>query len=184
MGGRAEHSSIPELNQKGNSEFSSHVKMGDRETNTVQALQFILKQESDFLFRDICQQVQWWETTEGGSHVPQATAASAFRFSFNTRGTSSVLILFISHRYENLFPGPQWTSTKWLVEMGVEHTSLGKILRTRQLSPGYLSIYLSISLSIYLSPSYICPCSRLPLLLFVESLDEAFTAGSFVFYAK
>lgn len=58
MGGRAEYSSTPELNQKGNSEFSSHVKMGDRETNTVQALQFILKQESDFLFRDICQQVQ------------------------------------------------------------------------------------------------------------------------------
>lgn len=56
MGGRAEYSSTPELNQKGNSEFSSHVKMGDRETNTVQALQFILKQESDFLFKDICQQ--------------------------------------------------------------------------------------------------------------------------------
>lgn len=46
---------------------------------------------------------------------------------------------------------------------------LGKILRTRWLSPG---------------SGVTEPCSRLPLLLLIESLDEVFKAGSFLFYAN
>lgn len=47
-GGREEYSSISELNNKRKSEFSRHVDMGKRDTNTVQALQFNLKLQSDF----------------------------------------------------------------------------------------------------------------------------------------
>ena len=52
MGGRAEYRRTSEINQKSNSEFSSHEEM---KANTVQALKFILKQKSYFLCRDICQ---------------------------------------------------------------------------------------------------------------------------------
>lgn len=52
MGGRAEYSNTSKINQKCNSEFSSQVK---RKANAVQTFKFIVKQESYFLCRDICQ---------------------------------------------------------------------------------------------------------------------------------
>lgn len=77
-----------------------------------------------------------WNATEGGSRVPQVMAAPAFRSCFNPRSTSNVLILFISPSYKILFSCPKWVSARWMVEMGVEHISLEKMLRTRWLCPG------------------------------------------------
>lgn len=89
--------------------------MGKRSTNTVRALKFNLKLESDFPLEIPANKSNAGNTTnvsEGGRRAPQVMATPACRFSFDTRSTADVLILFISYGYKNLFSGPKWMSNK------------------------------------------------------------------------
>lgn len=77
----------------------------------------------------------------------------------------------LSQSHRNRFSGPKCVRTRGRVQMGLEHISLGEMLRSR-------CSHLAGGRGAYI------PTPGCLLLLFADSLPEVFEAGSFLFHPK